>query len=201
MGTKKRRKSRRRFEDALRYAAELHRKQKRKGTSIPYVSHLLAVTAIVIEHGGDEDQAIAALLHDAVEDQGGAATREAIRERFGERVTTLVDALSDTDEIPKPPWRERKEQYLAHLKGADKDVMLISMADKLHNVRAILRDVTLEGEQVWERFKGGKEGTLWYYRALADFYGSRAEHWDSSKRWLAQEIDQVVGELERVAGQ
>src|SRR3712207_460221 len=128
------------FEEALTYAARLHRTQMRKGTNVPYVTHLLAVAAIVGENGGTEDEVIAALLHDAVEDQGGAATREEIRKRFGDTVATIVDGTSDTDVIPKPPWQERKRNYVAHVSGASKSVRLVSAADKLHNARSILRD-------------------------------------------------------------
>jgi (p)ppGpp synthase/HD superfamily hydrolase len=137
-----------RFEEALGYAAHLHRGHLRKGTSIPYVTHLLAVAAIVGENGGTEDEAIAALLHDAVEDQGGPATREEIRRRFGDNVVAIVDGTSDTDITPKPPWRERKEAYVAHVRNALESVRLVSAADKLHNARSILVDLRTEGEAV-----------------------------------------------------
>src|SRR5574338_1076604 len=120
-----------RFDDALVFAARLHRRQIRKGTRIPYIAHLLAVTALVVEDGGDEDQAIAALLHDSVEDQGGLATLEEIRQRFGERVAGIVLACSDSTTSPRPPWRERKENYLAHLKHAPPDALRVSLADKV----------------------------------------------------------------------
>src|SRR5205085_11747027 len=119
-----------RFEEALAFAARLHKSQLRKGTGVPYVSHLLAVAGIALEHGADEDEAIAALLHDAIEDQGGAATREEIRRRFGDRVVGIVDGCSDTDVSPKPPWRERKEAYIAHVRDASPSVRLVSAADK-----------------------------------------------------------------------
>ena len=129
------------FDDALVFASRLHAGQLRKGTPVPYVAHLLAVTATVLEHGGDEDEAIAALLHDAVEDQGGAATRAKIRRRFGENVAAIVDGCTDADTIPKPPWQQRKEAYLAHLVGeTSPSVRLVSSADKLHNVRSIIAD-------------------------------------------------------------
>ncbi len=155
-----------RFESALLYATQLHRFQKRKGSCLPYVTHLLGVAAIVGESGGTEDEVIAALLHDAVEDQGGAATREEIRRRFGDTVAGIVVEVSDTDVVPKPPWRERKEAYVARIRDAQRSARLVSAADKLHNARSILVDLRTEGEAVWRRFKGGKEGTLWYYRAL-----------------------------------
>lgn len=165
-----------RFEEALVFASRLHRRQIRKGSGVPYVSHLLAVAAIVLEYGGNEDEAIAALLHDAVEDQGGDATRQEIRRRFGEVVVEIVNGCTDADSVPKPPWQARKEAYLAHLRRADPSVLLVSAADKLHNVRAILGDYRVVGEAVWQRFKTGKEGTLWYYRSLLEVYQARSAH-------------------------
>ena len=182
-----------RFEDALVFATRLHATQVRKGTGVPYVAHLLAVAGLVLEQGGDEDTAIAALLHDAIEDQGGAATREAIRARFGDRVTAIVDACSDTDIFPKPPWRARKEAYLAHLPAATDEVRLVSVADKLHNARAILADYRQRGEAVWERFNGGREGTLWYYRELVAAFRA------GEVTPLVEELDRTVSELERLA--
>ncbi len=181
------------FEDALVYAHQLHARQKRKGTRIPYIAHLLAVTAIVIENGGTEDEAIAALLHDAVEDQGGAKTRKEIRRRFGEKVVAIVDGLTDTDQTPKPPWRKRKEDYLAHLSNASRSVLLVSLADKLHNARAILQDYRMIGEEVWSRFTGGKAGTLWYYRALVSAFHERGQFMP-----LVEELDRAVNEIVRV---
>lgn len=183
-----------RFEDALVYAARLHARQVRKGAGVPYVSHLLGVAAIALEHGADEDEAIAALLHDAVEDQGGAATREEIRRRFGQRVASIVDGCTDADVTPKPPWRERKERYVAHLASAPPSVRLVSAADKLYNARTILADYRAHGESLWPRFTGGREGTLWYYRALVEAF--RAHGPDP----LADELARVVAELERLAG-
>lgn len=182
-----------RFSEALVYAAELHQLQVRKGTNTPYLAHLLAVAALVLEDGGDEDQAIAALLHDAVEDQGGLPTLEQIRFRFGEAVTGIVDACSDTYLTPKPPWRERKERYLNHLKSADAGVLRVSLADKLHNARAILRDLRLQGADVWLRFNGGRSGTLWYYRSLVEIF---------SQVFLSpmvEDLKQVVEEIEALA--
>jgi (p)ppGpp synthase/HD superfamily hydrolase len=182
-----------RFLEALEYAAQLHARQTRKGTDTPYVAHLLGVCALVIEHGGGEDEAIAALLHDAPEDQGGHATLAAIRDRFGPRVAAIVEACSDTLETPKPPWRARKERYLAHLAHADDAVRLVSAADKLYNARSVLDDLKQSGEAVFERFTGRKEGTLWYYRALSERFtrlGPRA---------LAAELERVVSELERLS--
>ena len=159
-----------RFEDALAYASRLHRDQRRKGTAIPYVAHLLGVAALALEAGADEDQAIAALLHDAVEDQGGAPQLEAIRDRFGARVAQIVDHCTDSQSEPKPAWRARKEAYIASLAHKPADSLLVSLADKTHNASAILADLAAHGESVWSRFTGGKEGSLWYYRALAEAF-------------------------------
>jgi GTP pyrophosphokinase len=153
---------------------------------------LLAVTAIVLEHGGTEDEAIAALLHDAVEDRGGPAMREIILEEFGEAVVTIVDGCTDADTIPKPPWRERKEAYIAHVSDASASVRLVSAADKLHNARAILADYQQLGDRLWCRFNGGRDGTLWYYRALADIFQ------EAESTPLTEELKRTVAELERV---
>jgi (p)ppGpp synthase/HD superfamily hydrolase len=159
-----------RFDRALVYATEVHAGQLRKGTQIPYIAHLLAVAGLVLEHGGDEDQAIAALLHDAAEDHGGEVRLADIRGRFGERVEAIVRGCSDALPVggePKKPWKERKEAYLSHLEHADEGVLFVSAADKLHNARAVLLDYRVVGEAVWERFKGGREGTLCYHRKVA----------------------------------
>ena len=182
-----------RFREALVYAAELHATQLRKGSDTPYVAHLLAVASLVLEHGGNEDEAIAGLLHDAIEDQGGDATRQEIRRRFGEGVTAIVDGCTDADVVPKPPWRARKEAYIAHLAGSSPSVRLVSSADKLHNARSILADYRAVGEQVWSRFKGGREGTLWYYRALCDAYRG------AGGTPILDELERTVAELERLA--
>lgn len=182
-----------RFEEALVLATHLHAGQTRKGTAIPYISHLLAVTAIVLEHGGNEDEAIAALLHDSIEDQGGATTREEIRRQFGERVVEIVDGCTDTDVMPKPPWRVRKEAYLAHLSEASGPVRLVSAADKLHNARAILEDYHVLGEALWKRFNGGKEGTLWYYRSAVHALCK------GGMTPLIEELGRVVSEIEYLA--
>lgn len=162
-----------RFDRALAFAAELHRGQTRKGTEIPYLSHLLAVAAIAIEHGATEDEAIAALLHDSIEDQseasGGASNlRATIRERFGDGVLAIVEGCTDADTIPKPPWKARKERYVAHLEVAPASVLFVTGADKLHNARSIVSELFVDGDDVWKRFRGGKDGTLWYYRAVCE---------------------------------
>ena len=177
---------------ALEYASRLHRDQYRKGTRIPYITHLLAVAAIVGENGGTENEVVAALLHDAPEDQGGLATLEAIRARFGDEVAEIVEGCTDTYDDPKPPWRERKETYLAHLAGASDSVRLVSSADKLHNARTVLSDYRVLGEDLWERFNGGREGTLWYYRGIVDGLKNEGP--------MVEELDRVVTELERLAG-
>jgi (p)ppGpp synthase/HD superfamily hydrolase len=185
-----------RFDDALKYAAVLHRHQARKGTQIPYVAHLLAVASLVIEHGGNEQQAIAALLHDAIEDQG-IETGDEIRRRYGNEVYAFVwgctDAAAPKGER-KPPWRARKEAYVAHVRGASAAERLVSAADKLHNTRCILSDYRYVGERVWARFSGGKDGTLWYYRALVGALGE-GERTEGLARLVA-ELGRVVSELE-----
>jgi (p)ppGpp synthase/HD superfamily hydrolase len=164
-----------RFEQALVYAFRLHSGQKRKQSQVPYIAHLLGVTGIVLEDGGNEDEAIAALLHDAVEDQGGLETLEEIRMRFGSKVADLVLALSDSYTQPKPPWRERKQVYIDSIPGANPSEIRISLADKVYNARAILRDLRLEGDRIWTQFNGGKEGTLWYYQQLVLAFQTHGE--------------------------
>ncbi len=180
-----------RFTAALTYATQLHASQVRKGSGVPYITHLLGVASIALEYGANEDEAIAALLHDAIEDQGGAATREEIRRRFGDNVTAIVDGCTDSDTTPKPPWRQRKEAYIAHLATASHSVLLVSAADKLYNTRSILKDYRIVGESVWERFQGGgKEGTLWYYRSLVIAF------YQTGTTPLIEELERVVSELE-----
>lgn len=183
----------RRFTDALTLACDLHRTQARKGTQIPYVAHLLAVAGLALEHGASEDEAIAAVLHDAVEDQGGAETAARIRAQFGDAVADIVVACSDTDVVPKPPWRARKEAYIAHVRTAPASVRLVSACDKLHNARTLAADYRQVGEELWKRFTGGREGTLWYYRSLVTAF---AEH---GRTPLLDELDRVVTELESLA--
>ena len=182
------------FAEALAFAAGLHARQLRKGTDIPYVSHLLAVASIALEHGADEETAIAALLHDAIEDQGGDPRRQMIRRRFGERVADIVSRCTDAETMPKPPWRERKEKYIEHVRREDdRAALLVSAADKLHNARSILNDYRQDGEKVWERFKGGREGTLWYYHALIEAFRERGTS------PLVEELARTVAELSRLA--
>ncbi len=183
-----------RFEEALLYAARLHRDQTRKGTGTPYVTHLLAVAAIVGENGGTEDETVAALLHDTPEDRGSKERLEEIRARFGDEVAEIVDGCTDTYEDPKPEWRPRKEAYIAHVAEASPSVRLVSAADKLHNARSILADLRAVGDELWDRFTGGKEGTLWYYRALVDAYAG------AGSNPVVEELDRVVREIEALAG-
>ena len=181
------------FENALVYAAGLHRDQVRKGSRVPYVTHLLAVAAIVGENGGTEDEVIAALLHDAPEDHGGVPRLDEIRARFGDAVADVVAGCTDTYEDPKPPWRRRKEDYLAHLSEASAPVRLVSAADKLHNARSVLADYRAVGEDLWDRFNGGRDGTLWYYRAVTDALAR------AGGGAVVEELDRVVNDLERLA--
>jgi len=182
-----------RFARALAYAEHLHARQRRKATMKPYIGHLMSVTSIVIAYGGDEEMAIAALLHDAVEDQGGEKRLREIRRKFGKRVAGIVDGCTDSYTEPKPPWLVRKQEYIARVAAEDGDTRFVSAADKLSNVRDILQDVRTEGDAAFERFQGRKEGTLWYYRALV------CEFRKAGTNPLVDELDRVVGELEREA--
>lgn len=182
-----------RFEDAILFATRLHAAQKRKNSEIPYVAHLLGVTALVLEDCGDEDEAIAALLHDAVEDQGGVEILDEIREKFSDQVAEIVDAVTDSYITPKPPWRERKEKYIQSISKASKSAVRVSLADKLYNASSTLRDIRIEGEDGWSRFNGGKEGTLWYYQQLIN------EFQKFGSNYMLQELKRVIAELEEVA--
>ena len=184
-----------RFEQALTYATAAHAGQLRKGTTLPYVSHLLAVTALALEQGADEDVAIAALLHDAAEDAGGKERLADIRARFGTAVADMVDQCTDTFETPKPPWRARKEAYLAHLPHASPGALLVSCCDKLHNSRSIVADLRQHGAATWERFKGGRDGSLWYYRTLADYFATTT----ALPRGLVEELRRTVDVMESLA--
>ena len=179
-----------RFRRAFLFAAEKHAKQARKASTIPYIAHLMGVASLVLEAGGDEDLAIAALLHDVVEDCGGAPMLKEVRRRFGARVARIVDGCTDADTYPKPPWRERKEKYIARLKKEESDTRLVSAADKLNNIRSILSDYRALGESVWSRFNGGREGTLWYYRTLRD------EFLRHKINRITRDFDLAVAELE-----
>jgi len=184
----------RQFEKALVYATRAHGDQTRKKTGIPYIAHILGVTAIAMEYGANETEAIAALLHDAVEDCGGEKRLRDIEKKFGKAVAKIVDGCTDTYEMPKPPWRERKEAYLAHLKDSDSATRLVSASDKLHNTRAILAELRRHGLEVFGRFSGKKDGTLWYYRALVTAFREHGDHTD-----LVDELDRVVTQIEKLS--
>jgi (p)ppGpp synthase/HD superfamily hydrolase len=183
-----------RFEEALIFAARLHAGQMRKRSNIPYIAHLLGVTSLVLEDGGTENEAIAALLHDAVEDQGGLKTLEETRLRFGELVADIVMAVSDSHTEPKPPWRERKETYISSMREASPSAIRVSLADKVYNARSTLQDLRFEGEAAWLKFNGGKDGTLWYYEQLIqafDVHGSNP---------LLSELIRTVDQIKKLAG-
>jgi (p)ppGpp synthase/HD superfamily hydrolase len=183
-----------RFLRAFEFAAAKHSKQTRKASTIPYIAHLIGVASLVLEAGGDEDLAIAALLHDVVEDCGGMPMLKEVRRRFGKRVAKVVEGCTDADTYPKPPWRDRKEKYIARLKREDADTRLVSAADKLNNVRSILSDYRAIGESVWSRFNGGREGTLWYYRTLLDVF---LRH---KPNRITRDLELAVNELETLTG-
>ena len=182
-----------RFLKAFSFAAEKHSGQSRKASTIPYIAHLMGVTSLALEAGGDEDIAIAALLHDVVEDCGGIPMLKEVRRRFGKHVAEMVDGCTDADTEPKPPWRERKEKYIRRLKTENNDTRLVSAADKLNNIRSIISDYRAIGESVWSRFNGGREGTLWYYRTLRD------EFLRKKPNRITRELDLAVKELESLA--
>jgi (p)ppGpp synthase/HD superfamily hydrolase len=182
----------RQFEKALTYATRIHGGQLRKKTRIPYIAHILGVAAIAMEYGANETEAIAALLHDAVEDCGGAKRLRDIERKFGKHVARIVEGCTDTDQTPKPPWLERKKAYVAHVRHAPMPTKLVSASDKLHNVRAILMDYRKEGERLWSRFNRGKQGALWYYRALVNAFSGKSRKLSG----LVQELDRTLTELE-----
>jgi len=184
----------RRLQRAFHYAAEKHAGQTRKQSAVPYLSHLMAVSSLVLEAGGDEDMAIAALLHDVVEDCGGMPRLREVRKQFGSRVAKIVEGCTDSFSEPKREWMERKKDYLREVKHADAKTRLVSASDKLHNVRTILADYRQHGEAIWTRFSGKKEGTLWYYRALSDEYQRR------SANRITRELEIAVADLELAVG-
>jgi len=187
------------FERAVGFAARLHADQLRKGTDVPYISHLIGVAGIVLDNGGGQDEAIAALLHDAIEDQascypgGASALRHEIRAQFGEGVLEIVESCTDAETIPKPPWMARKQAYIAHVEHASDGARLVSCADKLHNARTIVSELRVLGDGLWSRFSGGKENSLWYYRELAKVFVRRGPE------RLAEELDRTVAEMHRLA--
>lgn len=185
-----------RFLDALAYAVQLHRDDVRKGTTIPYVAHLFSVCSLVQVDGGSEDEAIAALLHDALEDHPEEASREVVAQRFGHEVLAIVDACTDTPADykggVKPPWRDRKTAYLAHVKTADSKATRVALADKVDNARSILRDYRQIGDQLWSRFNTGKEDQLWFYRSLVSAFREAG-----AEGFLIEELEDTVTQLER----
>jgi len=187
-----------RFDQAFTYASHLHASQTRKGSHTPYIAHLMGVAALVLEDGGSEDEAIAGLLHDSVEDHPREGhTEEEIRLLFGERVLRIVLGCTDAFEHPKPAWKKRKLDYLKHLAAAPADVRRVSAADKLHNARAVLHDYRHQGERLWRRFNAGKKDQLWYYRSLVEVL--KKGHRRPGP--LVRELERVVFELEQaVAG-
>ena len=162
-----------RFESALSFAAQIHQGHSRKRSQVPYLSHLLSVAALVLEDGGGEDEAIAALLHDAIEDQGDRTDLDDLRRRFGDRVAAIVDACSDTDQHPKPPWRGRKEAFIDRMRMAPPNVLRVACADKLHNARSTLADLRREGPAAWDKFGAGRDEQLWYYGTLSQLFEQR----------------------------
>ena len=182
-----------RYRDALGLAFELHRTQERKASGVPYVAHVIGVSSLALEYGADEDGAIAALLHDAVEDQGGPPVLARIQREFGDKVASIVELCTDSLEKPKLPWRPRKERYVAHLRDAPPDAQLVSACDKLYNLRSIIADYRTAGETLWQRFAGGREGVLWYYRALGAAF--------SAENPVTSEFRRTLAELERLLGE
>ena len=183
-----------RFDEAMRYAREVHAGQDRKGTGVPYLSHLLGVSSIVLDDGGNEDEAIAALLHDAAEDHGGRPRLEDIRSRFGGAVAKIVEDCTDTWDTPKPPWAERKRAYADHARSLPASSLRVSAADKVHNTYAILRDLRNDGEAVWARFRAAPDDVLAYYQSLVRSYR------EAGGGKLVDELERIVRGIEREMG-
>jgi (p)ppGpp synthase/HD superfamily hydrolase len=183
-----------RFDDAAAYARQLHAGQTRKGTSIPYFSHLLAVSSLVLDAGGDEEEAIGALLHDAAEDHGGREQLEKIRARFGDKVAQIVEDCTDSWTQPKEPWIDRKRKYVAHAQHLGSAALRVSAADKVHNAWAILRDLRASGEKVWDRFNAGPDDVIWYYTALVRAFRQ------AGGGPLVDELERIVRGIEREMG-
>jgi (p)ppGpp synthase/HD superfamily hydrolase len=183
-----------RFDEAFTYAHQLHGADTRKGTSAPYLGHLMGVASIVLDDGGSEDEAIAALLHDAAEDHGGRGRLDDIRARFGERVAKMVEDCTDAWETPKPAWLERKQAYIEHARDLDEHSRRVSAADKVHNAYAILRDLRNEGEKVWQRFNAPPDDVIAYYQSLVRSYRA------AGGGRLVEELDRIVRGIEREMG-
>ncbi|MGH7557492.1 MAG: HD domain-containing protein [Gemmatimonadota bacterium] len=197
-----------RFLEAVGLAARCHADHKRKETDIPYLGHLLAVCGLVLQAGGDEDDAVAALLHDVLEDRPECVTPKEIEERFGARVLEIVSACSDglpDESSGKAParnaenWRERKEHYIAHLAKAEPSVLRVSCADKVDNARAIVADLRRHGDALWKRFNATRDDQLWYYRSLVEAFRARRGDLGDDAVWLVDELEQLVGAMGRLA--
>ena len=182
-----------RLAEAFRVAADKFAGKTKKGGSVPYISHLMGVCAIALEHGAGEDEAVAALFHDMIEDVRPPEEARAAVAAFGPEVLRIVEGCSDSCSHPKPPWRERKERYIAHLETADRPVLLVSAADKLHNARAINADLRSEGPSVWDRFNATREDELWYYRSLLEVFRRRL----TGVPALIAELELAIREMER----
>jgi len=182
------------FTKALAYIAELQIKTKqcRKGKDVPYIAHLFGVASLVLEAGGSEEEVIAALFHDAVEDQW--TSLEDIREKFGGPVAQIVEGCSDTDQYPKPPWKERKIRYIENLRNASPEVLLVSMADKLYNAQSTLADLQERGEDFWSTFNAGRDDQLWYYQSLVDVYREKIR----IHNWMLSELEDKLEKMKKV---
>ena len=183
-----------RFDDALKYAHDVHREQVRKGNRSPYISHLMGVTSIVLDDGGSEDEAIGALLHDAAEDHGGRPRLEDIRTRFGDAVAKIVEDCTDSWETPKRPWSDRKRDYVEHARALSASSLRVSSADKVHNAYAILRDLRNSGEAVWSRFNAPADDVMAYYESMVKSF----RHAGGGR--LVDELDRIVKGIQREMG-
>ncbi|OYE00222.1 phosphohydrolase [Nostoc sp. 'Peltigera membranacea cyanobiont' 232] len=177
-----------RFEEALVYATQLHAEQVRRISGVPYISHLLSVTALVLEDGGSEDEAIAALLHDAIEDQGGRRIGEFIRQKFGDKVADIVESCTESDIVPPPPWKERKQKYLENISQGSPEVLRVALADKVHNARSNLTEWDVYGDKAWNQEQ--RQRTLWFYRSVI----AVAQTLTDSR--LLEELRRIVKQLE-----
>jgi len=183
-----------RFDEAFTYAHAVHATQNRKGTGSPYIGHLMGVASIVLDDGGSEDEAIAALLHDAAEDAGGRDRLEDIRARFGNAVATIVADCTDSWTTPKLPWAARKKKYVEHARTLPAPSLRVSAADKVHNAYAILRGLRIGGEKVWDAFNAGPDDVLAYYQGLVRSYR------EAGGGHLVEELDRIVRGIEREMG-
>ncbi len=183
-----------RFDDAIRYAHDLHREQMRKGNGSAYIGHLLGVASIVLDDGGSEDEAIGALLHDAAEDQGGREQLAAILDRFGSEVAKIVEDCTDSWDTPKRPWLERKRQYIEHARHLQPSSLRVAAADKVHNAYAILRDLRNDGDRVWDRFNAPADDVVAYYESIIRAFR------ESGGGKLVAELERIVKGIQREMG-